>query len=111
MENATLAVGQEVVGGRSVGLRVSSVIAALALVFAMFVLVHDRADASPVGSSAAVAASVAAAVGVDNAQINFGQLICAILISVRSAFSGSPFFSFVVAALNPIIVAFGCSPS
>jgi hypothetical protein len=47
----------------------------------------------------------------DAAQINFNQIICAALISIRNAFASSPFFAFVVAAINPLIIGFGCSPS
>lgn len=106
MENATLAM-PELVGRRAVGLRISSVIVALALVFAMFVLVQDRADAATAGST--VAASVVS--GGDAAQINFAQIFCATLIAIRNGFVGSPFFAFVAAVINPLIAAFGCSPS
>jgi hypothetical protein len=109
MENGTFMAGPGLAVGRSARVRVSAVIAAVALVFAMFVMVQQRADAAPAG--AAVAASVASVGSSAPAQINFGQIICPILINIRNAFANSPFFSFVQAALNPIIVAFGCSPS
>ncbi len=110
MENGTLMAGQGLSLGRSTRVSVSAVIAAVALVFAMFVMVQQRADAAP-AAGAAVAASVASVGSSAPAQINFNQIICAALISVRSAFANSPFFSFVHAAINPIIIAFGCSPS
>ncbi len=114
VENATLVAGPMGVDGNSVRLRVASVIAALALVFAMFVLVQDRAEASP-ASGAAVAASIAAVGGAGAAQIDVGalirQIVCPILITLRNAFAGSPFFNFVAPILNGLIIGFGCAPS
>jgi hypothetical protein len=109
MENGTLMAGDGLIGTRTTRVRVSAVIAAVALVFAMFVMVQHRADAAPAG--AAVAASVASVGSGTSAQLNFNQIICSTLISIRNAFANSPFFSFVVAAINPLIVGFGCSPS
>jgi hypothetical protein len=106
MDIATLAMQPALVGRRGVGLRIASVLAALALVLAMFVLVQDRADAAAGGSSA-VAASVVS--GGDAAQFN--NIFCSILLSVRNAFAGTPFGGIVVAIINPLIAAFGCSPS
>jgi len=115
MENGTLMEGPVVAEASIVRLRVASVIAALALVFAMFVIVQDRAEASPASGGAAIAASIASFGGVDAAQIDVGALIrsiaCPILIALRNAFSGSPFFSFVTPVLNSLIVGFGCAPS
>ena len=110
MENGTLMAGAIVSGGRSTRMRVSAVLAALALVLTMFVLVQQRADAATGGGSAAVAASVAS-VGAPDAQINFNQIICASLIAIRNSFANSPFFAFVAAIINQFIVAFGCAPS
>jgi hypothetical protein len=110
MENGTLIAGPVLGDGRSVRMRVSAVLAALALVLTMFVLVQQRADAAPAGG-AAVAASVASVGSVDAAQLNFNQIICAALISLRNSFANSPFFGFVQAILNNFIAAFGCSPS
>ena len=106
MENATLAVGPAFVGGGTLRIRLTALLAAVALVLAMFVLVQN-VDPSPAGASVAAAVT---AVG-ESAQLNFNQLFCSILLAVRNAFANSPFFSFIVAALNPIIVAFGCAPS
>jgi len=92
--------------------RVASVIAAFALVFAAFALVEQRAEASPsVGAAvAAIAAPPAAAI---TAQVlpDFASIFCPILIAVRNSFVNSPFFAFVVAAINPFLAAFGCAPS
>jgi hypothetical protein len=115
VENSTLAVGPAWAADRSVRLRVASVVAAVALIFAMFVLVQDRAEASPAGGGAAVAASIASLGGVDAAQIDVGALIrqiaCPILISLRNTFSRTPFFAFVAPTLNALVVGFGCAPS
>jgi hypothetical protein len=108
MENGTLMAGA-IVSGRSTRTRVSAVLAALALVLAMFVMVQQRADAAPAGNGTAAAVSVVS--GGDAAQINFNQIICAALISIRNSFANSPFFAFVAAIINQFIVAFGCAPS
>ncbi len=108
MTNDTLAVAP-VVGGR-LGWRVSSVLAALALVFAMLVLVQQPADAAPARASVAAAAAPSAVAGV-TAQIDIRQFVCPILLSIRAAFAGSPFFGFIAAALDPVIARFGCAPS
>lgn len=110
MENGTLMAGA-IVGGRSTRMRVSAVLAALALVLTMFVLVQQRADAAPAGGAAVAAASVASVGAADAAQINFNQIICASLLSIRNSFANSPFFAFVAAIINQFIVAFGCAPS
>lgn len=110
MENGTLAVGPAVIGGRSFGLRASSVVAAVALVLTMFVLVQDRADAAPAVAGAAVAASVVSVGSGVSAQIDFRSLFCGILISVRNAFAGF-FGGLVTSIINSLIVGFGCSPS
>jgi hypothetical protein len=106
MEIGTLTAGSGLTLGHSRRLRAAAVIAALALVLTLFVLVQSPADASTHASVAA------AAVAPDvSAQIDIRQFVCPILIAVRNAFASSPFFSFVAAALNPIIAAFGCSVS
>lgn len=91
--------------------RVMSVIAATALVLAAFVLIQQPAEASP--PSAAVASIVAGASGASavTAQINFGGIFCSILQSILAAFQNSPFFAFVAAAIQSLLVAFGCDPS
>jgi hypothetical protein len=107
MENRTLTIAMP---GRSPGARVGAVVAAVALVFAALVLVQQPADAAPAG--APVAAAVAAPVGNGlTAQIDVRQFVCPILLSIRAAFAGSPFFGFIAAALDPIIAGFGCAPS
>ncbi len=104
MDNATLLVAgyRE---NRQLWLRLAAVLAGVALLFALVVLVQDRADAAPAG-----AAVTAVVVGPD-AQINFNQIFCAILLSIRNAFAGSPFFGFIAAAINALLIAFGCIPS
>ena len=102
--------GPVMTGRHGIGVRASAVIAAFALVLTMFVLMQQQADAAPAGAAVA-AASVATVGAADAAQINFRQIVCPILIAVRNAFANSPFFSFVQAAINPLIIAFGCSPS
>jgi hypothetical protein len=109
MDNGTLVGAPGLAAQRGFGLRVSSVIAALALVVGMFVLVQQRADAAP--APAAVTASVASAGAAAAAQIDFRQFVCPTLLAIRAAFASSPFFSFVVAAINPLLVAFGCTIS
>lgn len=109
MENGTLRAGPAVAGSRSTQLRLTSLLAALALVLAMFVLVQP-ADAAPATGS--VAASVALVGGDDAAQIiDIRQIVCPILLAVRNAFAASPFFSFVAAIINSLLVGFGCAPS
>ena len=108
MDNGTLTAGPVLAGRQGIGVRASAVIAAFALVLTMFVLVQQRADAAPVAGAAVASVATVAA---DAAQIDFRQIVCPILIAVRNAFASSPFFAFVRAAINPLIVAFGCSPS
>lgn len=110
MENATLVVGPAFVGAQSRRTRVTAIVAAVLLVLGMFVLVQ-HVDASPAGAAVAASVAASAAVGVDNAQINFNQLFCSILISVRNALASSPFGGFVTPILNSIIRGFGCAPS
>lgn len=98
------------VAGRGLRLRASAVIAALALVLTMFVVVQQRAEAAPSPAPVAAALAVPAAAGVA-AQIDIRQFVCPILIAVRNAFARSPFFSFVAAAINRLIVRFGCGVS
>jgi len=109
MENGTLLAGPGATGNRSTQMRLTSLLAALAIVLAMFVLVQERADAAP--AAASVAASVALVGGADAAQIDFRQIVCPILLAIRNAFAASPFFSFVVGILNTLLVRFGCAPS
>jgi hypothetical protein len=108
MENELAMVGVGP-GAHGLRMRVPAVFVALALVFtAMFLVQQHRAEAAP---RAAVAAAALPSVGAADAQINFAQFVCPILLSVRAAFASSPFFGIVVAAINPILVAFGCIPS
>ena len=98
--------------GRSMRLRVSSVIVALALVAATLLIVQQRAEAAPGSAPAAAAVAVP---GLDGASaqitINIAAIVCPILIAVRNAFAETAFFSFVQAILNQLLVFFGCSPS
>lgn len=111
MENGTLIAAPVFADGRSVRVRVSAIIAAIALVLTMFVLLQQPADAAPSGGVAAAAVAGASVGASDAAQINFNQIICAALISIRNSFANSPFFGFVAAIINQFIVAFGCAPS
>ena len=88
---------------RTLKVRVGAVIAAFALVFAMLVLVQDRADAAP-AARGPVAAAVAP-------QINIAAIVCPTLLAIRAAFANTPFGGFVTPILNNLIVAFGCAPS
>ncbi len=108
MDNTMALAGPAFTGDRSLRLRAGAVIAALALLLAMFVVVQESLDAAPAG--AAVAASVAVGAG-EAAQIDFNQIICSILISVRNAFANTPFAGFVTPILNQLIQGFGCAPS
>lgn len=105
MENATLAVGLAFVRTHSTRTRVAAMVAALLLMLTMFALVQ-HVDTSPAGASPA-----AVSVGVDNAQINIGQIVCPILIAIRNAFASTPFAGFVTPILNSLLAAFGCAPS
>ena len=109
MDNTMALAGPALAGNRSLRLRAGAVIAALALLLAMFVVVQESLDAAPAG--AAVAASVAAVGAGEAAQIDFNQIICSILISVRNAFANTPFGGFVTPILNQLIQGFGCAPS
>jgi hypothetical protein len=93
---------------RTLKVRVGAVIAAFALMFAMLVLVQDRADAAP--ATGAVAAAVVAPAAT-NAQINIAAIVCPTLLAIRAAFANTPFGGFVTPILNNLIVAFGCAPS
>lgn len=103
MEISTLTAGQGLAVGHSWRVRAAAVFAAFALVLTLFVLVQQPADASTHPSIAATAVSSDV-----SAQIDFRQFVCPTLLAIRSAFQSSPFFSFVTAALDPIIDAFDC---
>ena len=107
MENATSVVAPGFTADRGFGLRLGAVVAALALVFAMLVLLQSRADATPTGS--VVAASVAgASVSGASAQVNFNQIFCSTLLAVRNAFANSPFFAFIQPVIDALLAQFGC---
>jgi hypothetical protein len=89
MDNSTLAAWRGLSLGRSRRILAATVVAALALVVAWFVLLQQPADA----------------------QINIRQIACPILIPLRNAFANSPFFSFVAGILDALIAAFGCGVS
>lgn len=107
MNNDVMMAGDGVAAGPGLRLRVPAVVVALALVFCGLFLVQHKAEASTVRAAVATAPAAPAA----NAQINFNQFVCAILLQIRAAFASSPFFAVVVAALNPILIAFGCITS
>ena len=107
MDDATLLTAPDYTRGRTFGIRVASVVAALALVFAMVVLLQQRADAVPAAGAAAVAgASINVANGA--AQLDFRQIVCPILLSIRAAFANSPFFSFIQPIIDQLLLQFGC---
>lgn len=110
MNNDTLLFGQGLTGFHTVKLRALSLLTALGLVVAMFVLVQHRAEAAPSSVTASVSLPSVGGGGAA-AQINIGQFVCPTLLQIRAAFANSPFFAFVVAAINPLLVAFGCTPS
>ena len=83
--NVATAVG----GIRILRTRLAFVGLVLVLAAGMLLLVQQRADA----------------------QVNIGAIACPILLSVRSAFANSPFFSFIEPILNALLSAFGCSIS
>ena len=68
MNSGTLVMPAENPAARTLRVRVGAVVASFALVFAMLVMVQDRADAAPV-SNGAVAAAVAP-------QINIQSIVC-----------------------------------
>lgn len=98
-------------GARSERLRVSSLIVALAIMAATLLVVQQRAEAAPVGAPAAAAIAAPALDGASAQIIDFAAIVCPILLAIRNAFADSPFFSFVEAILNQLLVAFGCAPS
>jgi len=103
MNSGTLVMPAGNPAARTLRVRVGAVVASFALVFAMLVMVQDRADAAPV-SNGAVAAAVAP-------QINIQSIVCPTLLAIRAAFANTPFGGFVTPILNNLIVAFGCAPS
>ncbi len=107
MDNGTLVAAGPYLHSRRPGVRRASVIAALALVFAMFIMVQQPADAAP--QSGAVASVALPAIGAP-AQIDFAQLICPILLQIRASFAGTPFFSFVQPIIDQLLAQFGCVP-
>ncbi len=111
MENGILTAGPGLGTTSSVRLRASAIVAALALVMAMFVVAQHRADASPVTPAVSAAVVAPAAVAGVAPQIDIRQFVCPILISIRNAFASSPFFSFVAAVINRLLIAFGCAIS
>ncbi len=111
MDNGTLAVAQPPLAGRSFGLRIGSVVAGLALVFAMVVLIQHRADAAPAGGASVTASVGGAAIGEAAQIVDFRQIVCPILLAVRNAFAGSPFFAFIGGIINQLLVGFGCTIS
>lgn len=109
MENGNYAVGA--VQHRGLGWRVVSLAATLLLVLGALVLVQQPAGAAPGGAPVAAAVAVPSVGDGVNAQIDIRQFVCPILLAIRNAFAGSPFFGFIAAALDPIIASFGCAPS
>ncbi len=106
MDNATLAVGYDQIAAHPFRLRITSVVAALALMFAMTVLVQHRAEAATAGATAVTASLVTAAAEV--AQIDFSQIFCSIILSIRASFARIPFFAFILPIFNQLLARFGC---
>ena len=111
MENGTMALGSALLADTSMRKRVVALVAAVTLVFAMFVVIQS-VDASSAGAGVVSTASVG---GNDAAQVNIpgiiAQIVCPILIAVRNAFASTPFAGFVNPILNSLLAAFGCAPS
>lgn len=107
--DTTFAVTTGGLARRSGRTRVMSVIAALALVLAAFVLVQQPAEAAP--QTASVAAAVAGGAAVGSVTPQFENFICGILLSLRAAFENSPFFAFILPIIDSLLVAFGCEVS
>jgi hypothetical protein len=99
MNSGTLVMPAGSPAARTLRMRIGAVIAAFALVFAMLVMVQDRADAAPVTRGAVAE------------QINISSIVCPTLLAIRAAFANTPFGGFVTPILNNLIVAFGCAPS
>ena len=89
MEISTLAAGRGIAVGRSRKVLAATVFTAFALVLAWFVLVQSPAEA----------------------QIDFRQFVCPILLAIRNSFANSPFFAFVAPVIDQLLLAFGCGVS
>jgi hypothetical protein len=89
MDNAMLAAGGDV-KGRSRKARAGFAFAALAIAFAVVILLQNQAA---------------------DAQINFGQIFCQVILSVYNAFENSPFFGFIQGILEGLLNLFGCDIS
>ena len=109
MESSTMALGSALLADTSTRKRVVALVAAVTLVFAMFVVIQS-VDASPAGAGIVSSASVG---GDDAAQLQgfIAQIVCPILLAIRNAFASTPFAGFVNPILNALLVAFGCAPS
>jgi hypothetical protein len=109
MENVTLALDPGQAAGR-LKLRIGSVLVALSLVFAAFVLVQQKAEAAPaVAASAAVAAAVASPPAGAAAQIDILALIRSIVCPILNALASGPFAGFIGPIIRALQVAFGCT--
>jgi hypothetical protein len=86
MDNATLA-AQDDVQGRSRKARAGYAFAALAIAFAVVILLQNQAA---------------------HAQINFNQIFCQVILSVYNGFANSPFFGFIQGILEGLLNLFGC---
>ena len=86
MDNAMLA-AQGDVKGRSRKARAGYAFAALAVAFAVVILLQNQAA---------------------HAQINFNQIFCQVILSVFNAFQNSPFFGFIEGILEGLLDFFGC---
>jgi len=109
MHNGTLVEANHHVDLRRPGLRRASLIAALAVILALFILVQEPADAAPAGVAVASVALPGIADGA-SAQIDIGQIVCPILLELRASYADSPFFSFVLPVIDQLLAAFGCIP-
>lgn len=89
MDFSTLTAGRGLSVGRSRQVLAATVFAAFALVLAWFVLVQSPAEA----------------------QIDFRQFVCPILLAIRNSFANSPFFGFVAPVIDQLLLAFGCGVS
>ena len=109
MHNGTLVEANHHIALRRPGLRRASLIAALAVILALFILVQEPADAAPERGAVASVALPGIADGV-SAQIDIGQIVCPILLELRASYADSPFFSFVLPVIDQLLITFGCVP-
>jgi hypothetical protein len=88
--------------------RTLSLLLPIFLLAALMMMVSDRADASTAGAGVAATAVASSGAAGAASQFSISAIVCPILLAIRAAFGSGPFGSFVSAALQPLLVAFGC---